>query len=152
MRILFQFNLVKMRAPFSDSLFDDFKAWIPALHALAQVHPGFVWRYEGEKDEDGYIKPYPDAPLIMGNMSAWKDYHSLYDYTFSSSHLEMMKDKRKWFEKMSTPYSVLYYGEEEDLLRPPLELLEEAKKRLSYFSVYSETPVAFNFGSHNGVL
>ena len=152
MRILFQFNLVTMRTPFDDPFLDDFRAWIPALHALAQVHPGFVWRYEGEKGDDGYIKPYPDAPLIMGNMSAWKDYHSLYDYTFSSSHLEMMKHKRKWFKKMSIPYAVLYYGVAGDLTKPPLELLEEAKRCLSYLSVYGETPVAFNFGSHNGVL
>lgn len=151
-RILFQLNLAKMRAPFSDPLFDDFKAWLGALHALAEVSPGFVWRYQGEKDEDGYIKPYPSAPLVMGNMSAWRDYQSLYDYTFKDRHLEMLKGKRKWFEKLPQPYSVLYYGTLEDLNQPADQLLEIAKRRLNYLSVYGESPVAFGFGPHRGIL
>lgn len=151
-RILFQLNLAKMRAPFSDPLFDDFKAQLEELHTLACNSPGWLWRYQGEKDEDGYIKPYSNAPLIMGNMSGWKDYRSLYEYTFSGGHLEILKKKRKWFEKLPTPYTVLYYGVESDLAKPSLELLEEAKRRLNYLSIYGETPVAFGFGPHLGVL
>jgi len=141
-----------MRTPFDDPLFEDFRAQLETLHALAEANPGLVWRYQGEKDKGGFIKPYDDAPLIMGNMSAWKDYRSLYEYTFSSGHLAILRNKRKWFEKMHPPYTVLYYGVEEDLLKLDLDLLEEAKKRLRYLSVYGETPVAFGFGSHNGVL
>lgn len=151
-RILFQFNLARMRKPFSDPLFDDFKVWLNALHALADISPGFIWRYQGEKDEDGYIQPYPSAPLIMGNFSAWRDYQSLYDYTFTDGHLEMLKGKRKWFEKVLTPYNVLYYGTVDDLSHPPEQLLEEAKRRLAYLSLYGETPVAFGFGAHRGIL
>lgn len=151
-RILFQLNLAKMRTPFSDPLFDDFKAQLPAMHELACANPGWLWRYQGEKDKDGYIKPYPNAPLIMGNMSGWRDYKSLYEFTFLGGHLDILKEKRKWFEKIPVPYTVLYYGEEDDLLKPPLELLEEAKKKLNYLSVYGETPAAFGFGAHNGVL
>ncbi len=151
-RILFQLNLARMRVPFDDSLFEDFRAQLEMLHALAEANPGFIWRYQGEKDQGGFIKPYDEAPLVMGNMSAWKDYRSLYEYTFSSGHLEILRNKRKWFEKMHSPYTVLYYSKEEDLLKPPLELLEEAKKRLNYLSVHGETLVAFGFGSHRGIL
>ncbi len=151
-RILFQLNLAKMRTPFSDPLFDDFKEQLEELHTVAESNAGFLWRYQGEKDEAGFIKPYSNAPLIMGNMSAWKDYRSLHEYTFSSGHLEILRNKRKWFEKTPSPYTVLYYGVENDLLKPPLKLLEEAKKRLNYLSVHGETAVAFGFGSHNGVL
>lgn len=151
-QFLFQLNLAKMRAPFSDPLFDDFKAWLRALHALAEASPGFVWRYQGEKDEDGYIKPYPAEPLIMGNMSAWRDYDSLYAYTFTDGHLEIMKGKRKWFSRLTPPYTVLYYGEESDLTLPGTELLEIAKQKLRYLSVYGESPAAFGFGPHQGKL
>ncbi len=151
-RILFQLNLAKMRAPFSDPLFDDFKEQLEELHTLACANPGWIWRYQGEKDESGFIQPFPNAPLIMGNMSAWRDYKSLYEYTFLDGHLDILKNKRKWFERTPVPYTVLYYGVEGDLLKPPLELLDEAKKRLSYLSIYGETPVAFGFGSHNGIL
>lgn len=151
-KILFQLNLAKMREPFSDPLFDDFRAWLRALHALAEVDPGFVWRYQGEKSDDGYIKVYPNAPLIMGNMSAWKDYTSLCRYVFRDGHLEILKSKRKWFEKMPPPYTVLYYGEEADLLKPPEELLQEGLQRLHYLSIYGESPAAFGFGTHRGIL
>lgn len=151
-RILFQFNLAKMKAPFSDPIFDDFKSELDALHALAEADPGFVWRYQGEKDDDGYIKPYPCAPLIMGNMSAWTDYDSLFRYTFSGEHLALMKMKRKWFEKLPPHYNVLYYGTREDLNRSNAELLEDAKRHLAYLRVYGETPVAFGFGHHRGIV
>lgn len=151
-RILFQLNLAKMRAPFDDPLFDDFKAKLDELHAVAKRHKGFVWRYEGEKGGDGYIKPYPNYPLIMGNMSAWENYQSLFDYTFSGPHMDLMKMKRKWFEQLPQPYTVLYYSVVEDLRRDDSELLEEALQRLRYLSIYGETPAAFGFGSHRGIL
>lgn len=141
--MIFQFNIATMRAPYDDSLFDDFKVWLKALHALAEVTDGFIWRYQGEKDEGGYIQPYEDKPLVLGNMSVWRDYNSLYEYTFADGHLEMMKNKRKWFEKPEGPYSVLYYGEDELLARP----LKEAKKRLALLVAQGETLQAFGFGS-----
>lgn len=143
---LFQFNVAKMRVPFDDPLFDDFKVWIRSLHALAEASDGFVWRYEGEKTDAGYIQVYDGAPLIMGNMSAWRDYDSLYEYTFTDGHLEMMKQKRKWFEKIDEAYSVLYYGGDEFFANP----LEKAKDKLRYLRVYGETPAAFGFGPHKG--
>lgn len=151
-RILFQLNLAKMRAPFDDPLFDDFRARLEELHTAAEQHKGFVWRYQGEKDDDGYIKPYPNYPLIMGNMSAWENYESLFNYTFSGAHMSIMKEKRKWFERLPHPYTVLYYGTVEDLQRDDSELLEHAMQRLRYLSVYGETPVAFGFGAHRGIL
>ena len=151
-RILFQLNLAKMRASFDDPLFDDFRGQLAELHATAEACPGFVWRYQGEKDECGFIKPYPNAPLIMGNMTAWRDYQSLYSYTFSKGHLQILKEKRKWFEQLPTPYTVLYYGDESDLLRLDLELLEEAKGKLGLYNIHGETPAAFGFGPHKGEL
>ena len=150
--VLFQLNLAKMRAPFSDPLFDDFKAWLTSIHALADVNPNFLWRYHGEESEEGYIAPYPYAPLVMGNMSAWRDYDSLFEFTFTAGHMEMMKQKRKWFEKLPTPYNVLYYGDEGDLELPDEELLQQGLNKLRYLSIYGETPAAFGFGSHKGNL
>tara|TARA_R110002094_G_scaffold16428_2_gene27956 strand:- start:703 stop:1143 length:441 start_codon:yes stop_codon:yes gene_type:complete len=145
-------NLAMMRKPFSDPLYDDFKVWLKALHALAETDPGFLWRYKGEDDHGGHIAPYPCAPFLMGNMSAWRDYDSLYDYTFSDGHLEIMRKKRKWFEKMKSPYVVLYYGEESDLQRSKEELLDIAKLKMSQLILDGETDGAFGFGAHKGVF
>lgn len=151
-RVLFQLNLACMRLPFSDPIWDDFKAQLHSLHEMAKRHPGFVWRYQGEKDDLGYIAPYKHQPLIMGNFSAWRDYDSLYKFTFTDGHLEIMKGKRKWFSRLTPPYTVLYYGEESDLTLPGTELLEIAKQKLRYLSVYGESPAAFGFGPHQGKL
>jgi len=145
-------NLAKMRASYDAAVFKDFKVWLNALHALAETHPGFVWRYKGEDDDAGHILPYPCAPEIMGNMSAWRDYDSLYEYTFTDGHLEIMKKKRKWFERMSTPYNVLYYGSEEDLLKPKEELLGVAKVKLAHLKKHGDSSEAFGFGAHRGQL
>ena len=87
----------------------------------------------------------------MGNFSAWRDYDSLYAYTFTDGHLEIMKKKRKWFEKMPPPYTVLYYGDEDDLVKPKEQLLEAAKHKLAYIKRHGETPNAFGFGAHRGI-
>lgn len=151
-RILFQFNIAMMKASYDDALFDDFKSEVDRLHQLAERSPGFVWRYPGEKDTDGYIKPYHDDPLVMGNMSAWRDYDSLFKYSFDGEHLAIMRKKRKWFNTLSHPWTVLYYGVEQDLSKSNEELLEEAKRRLSYLYRHGESSVAFGFGHHRGIL
>lgn len=141
-----------MRATFCDPLFDDFKAQLDPLHVLAESNAGFVWRYQGEKDSDGYIKPYADDPMIMGNMSAWRDYDSLFRYVFTEEHLALMRMKRKWFNTSLHPWTVLYYGTEESLKRSNQEILSEAKQRLEHLVIYGETKTAFGFGHHQGIL
>ena len=150
MKLLFQFNIAKMRKPYSDPLFDDFKRWLNALHALADIQPGFVWRYHGEKDSDGYIKADPSDPLIMGNISAWRDYDSLVSYTFTDGHLQIMKMKRRWFEPIPHPWTVLWWGDDEDLNKGPDEILKIAQQKLKHLEQNGTTAEAFGFGHHKG--
>ena len=100
-RVLCQFNVSRMRAPYDDPLFRDFRVWINAVHALAEKSPGFVWRYKGEKTDAGYIQADPAEPLLMGNLSVWERADDLHRFTFSGAHAEMMKGRKKWFEKLS---------------------------------------------------
>ena len=136
---LFQYNIAKMRFSFDDPRFDDFRSQLAVVHKVAEDHAGFIWRLLGENGEEGYIKPYKD-PLVMGNLSAWRDYDSLYDFTFSGAHLSIMKPKRKWFEKIQGHYNVLYYHDSFE------NALEVAKQKLRYLRVYGETPAAFTWG------
>ena len=151
-KILFQYNVALMREPFDHPIWDDFKSRLEELHLLADDNPSFLWRYQGEKDEHGYIHPYRDNELLMGNLSAWSDYSSLFDYTFTAGHLDIMKSKRKWFIPLPQPWSVLFYGEPSDLERSSEDLLEEAKQRLVYLADNGESPFAFGFGNHKGVF
>lgn len=149
-RILFQFNVAKMAKPYSDPVFNDFKAWLTALHALAEAQSGFVWRYRGEKDKDGYIKADPADDLMMGNLSAWRDYQSLALYTFTDGHLQIMRSKRKWFKPIPHPWTVLWWADETELTRPQETLLQIAREKLIHLTKHGNTREAFGFGHHNG--
>ena len=100
MILIYAYNEALMKAPFDDA--EVWRHW-PELsrraNAQAEGNLGFVDRYRGEDDPLGYIAPrWPMEPLIMGNLSAWVDLSSLFDYTFGSgTHGGMMKHRGKWF-------------------------------------------------------
>lgn len=132
--------------PFTDAEWQDFKDQLDTIHAQAERHPGFIWRYKGEDDPDGYIKPWPSQPMIMGNLTAWKDYQSLFDFTFNGDHLEIMKQKKRWFEPLPRPWNVLFYGSVTDVERfEPSYLLERAISRFAHLQRFGESSFAFGF-------
>jgi hypothetical protein len=148
---LIQFNIVKMRAPFSDPLLADFRDQINTLHDIAKQHPGFVWRFPGEEIfEQGYIIPYWTDPLIMGNLSVWTDYASLYDYTFHGPHFKIMQSKRKWFEPILHPYNVMWWRDKDIFSKKldndqALAILEDGVRRLDRLAAEGPNPACFNF-------
>lgn len=142
---LAQFNIAWMKFPYDDPRFDPFKAWLKSLHALANADPDFVWRYEGERDNDGYIKPYPEQPLVLGNLSIWRNFRSLKEFTFTDGHLEIMRHKRDWFEPPDDrPYSVMWWMVEKDV-GFYCDPLTAAKKRLEILKTFGPGPAAFTF-------
>jgi len=146
--ILFQFNISYMIAPFTDAIFDDFRAQLKELHALADSDSNFRWRYKGENDEHGYVMPYSKRPLTLGNLSAWNSYESLFNFTFTKEHLEILKDKRKWFKKPPERYGVLYYLHKAWLQQSDTCLIETAKLRLKHYRENGPSYLGFGFGEH----
>ena len=138
-----------MRAPYTDPLFRDFRVWIDAVHALAEKSPGFVWRYEGEKTDAGYIQADPAEPLLMGNLSVWERADDLHRFTFSGAHAEMMKGRKKWFEKMDQPYSVFWT----QLASAPFPEVKQGLSRLYCLRALGDTEKAFgtNFLKREGI-
>lgn len=104
-----QFNIARMRFPWDDPRWESFKALQEAAHWNAEKHPGFVDRGVcGENTEDGYIVVAGD-PLLMGNVSTWKDVGSLKDYVFHDPiHRHLMQWRHEWFEKMTEPHLVIF--------------------------------------------
>lgn len=147
--MLLQFNVAKMRAPFSDPLFDDFKSQLDSVHQVADQDPNFLWRLKGELNAEGYIAPYPKFPLLMGNLSAWRDFESMYSYTFTGPHLEVMKNKRKWFGKLDGFYSVIFYLHDNWLEQPDYCLLETAKLRLTHYQDNGPSQLGFGYQDQN---
>ena len=87
------------------------------------------------------IKAIEDGFLIM-NMSVWENMELLKNYGYNSLHVEIVKRKKEWFEKMDQMHMALWYIEKGKSPTPM-----EAKEKLEYFREFGESPLAFSFKS-----
>ena len=104
---LAQLNIAQMKTPLDAPEMADFVANLDRINALAEAAPGFIWRLTGEGDNATSIRPF--GPNTLVNMSVWSDVQALSDYVYKSMHVEIMKRRKEWFERMSEAYHVLWW-------------------------------------------
>ena len=138
-----QFNLAEAIAPMDSPIMADFVNNTDRMNALAEAHPGFIWRLKTEESDHAYTIQAFDNEAIIVNMSVWRDKQSLFDYVYSSGHVEIFKRKKEWFSKMSKMHMVLWYVDDNHT-----PTIEEAKKRLDYLHEHGESDYAFTFKSN----
>jgi hypothetical protein len=73
-------------------------------------------------------------------MSVWESIEALRDFTYSSRHIELFRDRAKWFEKMDKPHYCLWW-----VAVGHIPTLEEGRERLGHFQEHGATPQAFWF-------
>lgn len=135
---LAQLNIAQMREPLESPLMADFVANLERINGLAESAPGFVWRLQGEDGDATDIRPLGDMVLI--NMSVWQDLESLRQFVFGPAHLEIMRRRREWFERMAEAYLVLWW-----LPAGELPSLNQAMQRLESLRQHGPSATAFNF-------
>lgn len=135
---LAQLNIAMMREPLESPLMREFVANIDRINALAEASPGFVWRLGDAYEPATGMRPMGDSTLV--NMSVWQDIHSLSDYVHKSAHVEIMRRKREWFERMAEAYAVLWWVPAGH--RPTIQ---EAIERLELLRREGPCPRAFTF-------
>lgn len=138
---LAQVNIAKMKAPIDSPIMADFVNNLDRINALAEKSQGFIWRLKGEENDATAIRVFEDDFLII-NMSVWENAELLKDYVYKSLHVEILKRKKEWFEKMDQMHMALWYVEKDQAPTP-----QEAKERLEYLQTHGETPYAFSFRS-----
>ena len=69
---LAQVNIGRTRGEMTDPVMADFAAALPAIKALAERTPGFVWRLQTEDGDATAIRPYEDNRILI-NLSVWTD-------------------------------------------------------------------------------
>ena len=136
---LAQLNIGVIKAPIDSPVMADFVANLDRINALAERTPGFVWRLQTEEGNATAIRPYEDERVAV-NMSVWRDVASLSAYVYSSAHVEIMRRRREWFERMDEAFLVLWWVPEGH--RPGIE---EAKAKLDMLRAKGATPEAFTF-------
>src|SRR5437762_13128522 len=105
---LAQLNVGIIKGPMDSPVMADFAAHLDRINALAERTPGFVWRLQTEEGNATAIRPYEDERVAV-NMSVWRDVESLSKYVYSSAHVEIMRRRREWFEKMDQAFLVLWW-------------------------------------------
>jgi len=105
---LAQLNIGIIRGPMDSPVMAEFAANLQRINALADASPGFVWRLQTETGDATAIRPFDNENMLL-NMSVWRDVESLNHYVYRSAHVEIMRRRREWFEKMRDAFVVLWW-------------------------------------------
>jgi hypothetical protein len=136
---LAQLNVGIIKAPMDSPVMADFAANLERINAVAEGSPGFVWRLQTEAGDATAIRPFDDPNLLV-NMSVWRDVASLNAYVYSSAHVEIMRRRREWFERLDQAFLVLWWVPAGH--RPGID---EAVARLERLRSLGPTAEAFTF-------
>lgn len=136
---LAQLNIGIIKSPMDSPLMADFANNLERINAVADASPGFVWRLQTEEGDATAIRPFNDPNLLV-NMSVWRDVASLNTYVYSSAHVEIMRRRRQFFERMDAAFLVLWW-----VPRGHLPTVDEAMGRLEMLRAQGPSAMAFTF-------
>jgi heme-degrading monooxygenase HmoA len=137
---LAQLNIGVIRGPMDSPVMAQFAANLERINALADAAPGFVWRLQTAAGDATALRPFADENMLV-NMSVWRDAEALRQFVYHSGHVEIMRRRREWFERMTELYVVLWWvprGHRPDVA--------EAIGRLEALRRQGPHPGAFSFG------
>ena len=135
---LAQLNIAVMREPLESPGMADFVDNLDRINALAEASLGFIWRLQTEDGDATALRPLGENTLV--NMSTWRDVASLNQYVYKSAHVEIMRRRKEWFERMQEVYVVLWWVPQGH--RPTVA---EASRRLDLLRADGPTAEAFTF-------
>jgi Domain of unknown function (DUF3291) len=127
-----------MRGPLDASIMAGFVDQLDAMNALADAHPGFIWRLTGEDPNDPAIVSLGANRLV--NISVWRDVASLSDYAYRSGHAAVLRKRSEWFLSQPQASLVLWWVEVGSF-----PSIAEAVARLTYLQMHGASPHAFSF-------
>ncbi len=136
---LAQINIARLLAPIDDPMIADFVAQLDTINALAERSSGFVWRLKDDSNNATELSPFDD-PLIVVNMSVWESVEALRGFAYRSAHVEVFKDRFRWFERPTQAHMALWWVPEGH--QPTAT---EGKARLEHLRAHGPTAAAFTF-------
>jgi hypothetical protein len=104
---LAQLNVAVMKSPLDSPPMADFVANLDRINALAEQSPGYVWRLQSDDGDATAFRPLGEHVLV--NLSVWRDIESLAQYVYRSAHVEIMRRRREWFDRMESSHMVLWW-------------------------------------------
>lgn len=133
-----QLNIATLSAPIDSPQLSDFVANLDRINALADDSPGFVWRLQTEGGDATGIDYFGSDKIV--NLSLWDSVESLHNYVYRSAHVEIMRRKKEWFQKMGDAHMVLWW-----VPAGHIPSIEEASQKLNALRELGPTAEAFTF-------
>ena len=137
---LAQINIGRLLAPIDDPQIADFVRQLDEVNALADSFPGFVWRLQSESGNATDIA-YNDDPFVIVNMSVWESVQALREFVYKSHHVDVLRDRYRWFEKTPKPNYCLWW-----IRVGHIPTVAEGRERLEHYQIRGATPFSFWFG------
>jgi hypothetical protein len=132
-----QVNIARLLAPLDSPQLADFVAMLEPINALADRSRGFVWRLQTESGDATGIRAFDDDRIIV-NLSVWQTIEALGEFVFASRHVDVLRRRKAWFERMSEAHLALWW-----LPIRTIPTIEEAERRLARLRELGPTPFAF---------
>lgn len=105
---LAQLNIGQAKDEMDTETMSGFASKLDEINALAEQAPGFIWRLQTEDGDATSIRMFDD-PLLLVNMSVWQDVESLQHYVYKTVHVDLLRDRDAWFNKMKELHQVLWW-------------------------------------------
>ncbi|MCU7827011.1 DUF3291 domain-containing protein [Kitasatospora sp. DSM 101779] len=138
---LAQLNIATLLHPLDDPRTAPFVEMLDPVNAAADAAPGFVWRLVGDGAADATgLRPAGEDVIV--NLSVWETQEALWDFTYRSGHLDVMRRRRDWFARHVKAHLVLWWVPAGH--RPTAA---EALERLADLQANGPSPRAFTFAS-----
>ncbi|NQY95862.1 MAG: DUF3291 domain-containing protein [Henriciella sp.] len=139
---LAELNVGRLIAPTDDPRVKTFMDNLDAINGIGKRMPGFVWMMDGlaepgSVNEDIVIE---DDPLLVPNLSVWKDVESLERFVWGTVHKKFYDRRAEWFEVLGEMHFVMWWVP--DGHRPSLA---EALQKLARLRAHGESEEAFGW-------
>jgi hypothetical protein len=135
---LAQLNIATLKESMDSPRMADFVANLERINALAESSPGFVWRLQTDAGDATALRPMGESMLV--NLSVWTDVDSLSAYVYRSTHAEIMRRRKEWFERNAAATVVLWWVPTGHRPTP-----REAETRLGLLRRHGASADAFTF-------
>jgi len=136
---LAQINIANAKADKTSDVMRGFVERLDEIHQLADDALGFIWRLETEDGDDASVSVFND-PLLLINITVWKDIDSLRHFVYKTTHKELIRDRGEWFDNMPKMHQALWWIPEGHI-----PTLQEAKDKLDLIRRDGPTNSAFSF-------
>lgn len=135
-----QLNIARMLAPLDSPQLAGFVQALDPINALAEGSPGFVWRMQDEETGNNTSNRFLGDDMMIVNLTVWESIEALEDFAYRSGHVEVMRRRREWFEKMAEAFLALWW-----VPAGTIPTVGDAEARLVHLREHGPSEFAFTF-------